>query len=392
MARRDARVFRKTPVSWKSPLVALVVLSAGALASCSSGSGSGAAITAVEGEACGYVVDISLFGGPQNKTGCGQPPSAPPTGASPSVQLPQGGSAAAVTANSPTGAKAQYGPAVIFGGVWPKGVGSAPPSGPISVSTKGTPGAKSVTSSADIVLRAPPDPASPGGFGPPPVEGDELHVTCTASDKAVSGSTTFVHGTLATSTDVEGDPVTREPIPDKPPVNYTRSGVITNVGDVFTAVLNQQIVNSDGSLTVNAVHLYLFGPTAVGDMVKGQATCGTTPSKATTKDTVAPSCSALVVVPMAPDNPTPVVPRQEMIGVFDAGGLQSVTNVQVANGTVDVGKPNRPEPYLRATPGQTGPLPVTATRTADAEKAGQPMTWSFDATDVAGNTTHCPTK
>ncbi|MDQ6839750.1 MAG: hypothetical protein M3137_15845, partial [Actinomycetota bacterium] len=232
MARREPIAFGTTPMSWKTPLVALVVLSASAFASCSSGSGSGsgAAITAVKGEACGYFVNISLFGGPQNTSGCGQPASASPAGVSPSVQLPQGGSASPVAGNNPTGAKAQYGPAVIFGGIWPKAVGSAPPSGPISVSTKGTPGAKSVTSSADIVLRSPADPASPGGFGPPPVEGDELHVSCTASDKAVTGSTTFVHGTLATATDAEGDPVTQEPIPDKPPVNYTRSGVITNVG------------------------------------------------------------------------------------------------------------------------------------------------------------------
>ncbi len=37
-------------------------------------------------------------------------------------------------------------------------------------------------------------------------------------------------------------------------VNYSRSGLINNVGDTFTVVYNQQIVNSDGSLTVHAVH------------------------------------------------------------------------------------------------------------------------------------------
>jgi len=388
MAGRDEAGFRRTP------LVALVVLGVMALAACSSGSGSGsasnAAVKAVKGYACGYSVNIGLFGGPQTPTGCGQPPNASPAATSPSVTLPDGGSATAVTATNPAGAKAQYGPSVIFGGLWPSTAGSAPPSGPISVSTRGTPGDRSVTSSADIVLRSPPDPASPGGFGPPPVDGDELHVTCTASDKAVTGSTTFVKAKLATSTDAEGEPVTIEPVPDNPPVNYTRSGIITNVGDIFTAVFNQQIVNPDGSLTVNAVHLYLFGPTAVGEMVKGQVTCGTTPSKATPKDTVPPSCSALVVVPKAPDNPAPVVPRQETIGVFDAGGLQPITNIKVTNGAVQVGRPDSAQAYLKPAPNQTGPLPVIATRSAEAEKAGLPLTWSFDVTDSAGNTTHCP--
>lgn len=384
MAKRDGRGFKR------APLVALMVLGSAALVSCSSGSGAGGSIKAVKGYACGYSVNIGLFGGPQSTTGCGQPANALPAAASPAVTLPDGGSAAALTATSPAGAKAQYGPAVIFGGLWPGQEGPAPASGPISVSTKGTPGDKSVTSSADIVLRSPPDPVSPGGFGPLPVAGDELHVTCTASDKAVTGSTTFVKGMLATSTDADGLPVTQEPIPDRPPVNYTRSGVITNVGDVFTTVMNQQLVNADGSLTVNAVHVYLFGPTAVGEMVKGQVTCGTTPSKLTPKDTVPPSCSTLVVVPKGPDNPVPIVPRQETIGVFDAGGLRPITNIKATNGTVQAGRPDAAQAYLKPAPNQTGPLPITATRSADAEKAGLPLTWSFDATDVAGNTTHCP--
>jgi len=386
MARRDSARSRK------APLLALVAFGATVLASCSSGSGSGsgAAIKVVKGNACGYTVNIGLFGGPQSVTGCGQPANAPAAGASPLVALPEGGSAKAITASSPRGTKAQYGPAVIFGGQWPKDVGSAPPSGPISVSTKGTPAARSVTSSVDMVLRSPPDPASPGGFGPPPVHGDELHLACSASDKTATGSTRFVHAMLATSTDAEGDPVTEEPIPDNPPVNYTRSGVITNVGDVFNAVFNQQIVNADGSLTVNAVHMYLFGPTAVGEIIKGQVTCGTTPSKVTAKDTVPPSCSSLVVVPKGPDNPAPVVPRQETMGVFDAGGLQPITNIKVTNGAVQVGRPDSAQAYLKPAPNQTGPLPVIATRSAEAEKAGLPLTWSFDVTDSAGNTTHCP--
>jgi hypothetical protein len=266
-----------------------------------------------------------------------------------------------------------------------------------------------VTSSADIGLLptpaavrcepapTPPTPppvagqicTAPGGFGPFPVEGDEAHVTCTASPSGITATTHLVRAELATSTDTDGNPKDKEAVPDDPPVNYTRSGVITNVGDVFIVVYNEQIPNPDGSLTVNAVHMYLFGPTAVGEVVKASATCGMTPSPSRTKDSVAPSCGTVVVEPLGPDNPAPKSPRTELMGVFDAGGLKAITNVKATNGTVQIGVPSGAQ-YLQFAPGQKGPLAVTATRTADAEKAGTAMTWSFDAVDAAGNTTHCP--
>ena len=64
-----------------------------------------------------------------------------------------------------------------------------------------------------------------------------------------------------------GSPAATDPIPATPRVNYTVSGVIFNVGDTFTVVFNEHIVNPDGSLTVNAVHMYLFGAYAVGDAI-----------------------------------------------------------------------------------------------------------------------------
>jgi hypothetical protein len=216
-------------------------------------------------------------------------------------------------------------------------------------------------------------------------------VSCTANAEGITGTTRFVKGLLATATDAEGEPTASEPIPDNPPVNYTRSGEISNVGDVFTVVFNEQIHNPDGSLTVNAIHMYLFGPVAVGEMVKGQATCGLTPSPLATKDDVAPACGKLVVEHLSPEDPTPKSPRTELIGVFDARGLKSIDNIKVTNGTVQVGKPDG-APYLQLKPGQTGPLPVTAIRTPEAESANQPMTWSFEATDMAGNKTQCPGK
>jgi hypothetical protein len=57
-------------------------------------------------------------------------------------------------------------------------------------------------------------------------------------------------------------------------------------------------------------------------------------------------------------------------------GLASISNVAIINGTVNV--PNFPR-------GTTAMVLVVAIKT-DPTKATE---WSFDATDVAGRTTHC---
>ncbi|MCA1692741.1 MAG: hypothetical protein LC733_11290 [Actinobacteria bacterium] len=362
-------------------------------------------VTSVRGYACGFITNVGLFGGPQSRMGCNpqisRHGSAPvgPTTLSPSVALPSTGSPE-ISAHDADGIRHVFGPATITGGRWTADLGTAPPSGPITVRTAGTIGAGgTVTASTDVTLDAgvpgsetPND--GPGGFGPFPVEGDSLHVECRATETSLTGSTTFVNATVATSTDAQGEPVTFEAIPNNPPVNYTRHGVITNVGDVFAVVYNEHIINPDGSLTVNAAHMYLFGPTAVGEVIKGQVTCGTNPPASPPSDTKIPVCGTPVVKPVGPSDPTPQTPRSELVGVFDAGGLQSITNVQVTNGTVQIGTfPNNDadpnNDYLKFTPGQTGPLAVIGTRTATAETAGLPLVWSFDATDAAGNVAHC---
>ena len=389
-------------------------------------------VTSVRGEACSYSTNVSLFGSPPSLLGCGElqgtpatprPPGPTPEPGSPvatdpsyspHVALPTNGSGGSMTAADGDGAKAVYGPAVIHGGRWPceevdedldgnrNCPSAAPGSGPQAASTSGTPAGGTVTSSADISLHPERIPVTcystygpvchaTGGFGPSPSEGDSMHVECSASKTAVTGSTTFSNAVLATSTDAEGSPVDQEPVPDNPPVNYTRHGVISNVGDVFTVVYNQHIVNADGSLTVNGVHMYLFGPTAVGELIRGSVTCGTNPTPLTPTDTVAPSCGTPVIKTMGPTDPTPQTPRSELVGVFDAGngssasGIQSVSNIQVTNGTVQVGNPSSTQQYLRFTPGQTGPLAISATRSNES----LPMYWSFDVTDAAGNTSHC---
>ncbi len=174
----------------------------------------------------------------------------------PTVTLPPGGSAVPVTASSPTGL-VQYGPAILF------------TSGPITVSTQGTTGPTgSVTSSANIttVNTSMQEVLTAAG----------LSSTCTASEGGATGSTTITGGTLRTSegTDLDSeadDTVVTIPTNPAPDTEYT--GSIETVGDTYRYVFNEQIVNADGSITVNAAHQYLLGPTALGELIIGQSVC-----------------------------------------------------------------------------------------------------------------------
>jgi hypothetical protein len=211
-----------------------------------------AKMAGISGSACGYYTKVGLFGGPQELRGCGQTiPPGDERSASPSVTLPPEGSSTAVTAED-DGARAQYGPAIIFGD---KALGDR--SGPMKVSTKGK---KSVTSSAQV-----------RNFSAGPVVATSVRTACSASQTAgATGSTTVTGGVLVTKTDADGNPAKSEKIPSKPPKNYTRKGV-NSVGDKFKAVFNEQKVKRDGSITVIGLHLYLLGPTATGEVVVAES-------------------------------------------------------------------------------------------------------------------------
>ena len=264
--REESSVLRKRAVALLAGLLAggsAVLGTAPSSGAQVTTSPSGAQIIEVSGGAFGHYTKVSLFGGPSV-----------PVGPLPDVRLPPGGSEQPIVAREAAGS-AVYGPAHIFAGVWPADVPVAPPSGPITVSTRGTPGpGGSVTSTVSIVLRDPPDPKSPGGWGPlPPTQGDELHTTCTANESGVTGSTRLVNAVMSKSTTPAGEPLDEEPIPNNPPVNYTREGVLTNVGDRYRIVYNEHIIEPDGSLTVNGVHMYLLGDIAIGESIIGQVRC-----------------------------------------------------------------------------------------------------------------------
>ena len=342
----------------------------------------GADVTAVKGSAFGYYANVSLFGGPLNLRGFGQvvctapnvpvgcaPAATAPASASPSVVLPTTGGN--VSQTDADGVTAQYGPATIFGGIQLPANGTPPPSGPITVASQGTTGPTgSVTSSVDITLYSPATPLTPGGVGPTTFAADGVHSTCTVSPSGTTASTTIVNGLLALKTDLtQGEPLTQLSIPANPPPNYTVAGEITNVGDRYRDVFNEQVKNPDGSITVNAYHEYLLGPTAVGDLVVASSTCGATGAPGFV-DTQAPTC----VVTATLNGP----PATQDIVIQDSGsGLTSINNIQITNGTV--GAPSG---------GPQSPVTITATQT----NANVPTPWSFDTTDVAGHVKHCTGK
>ncbi len=215
-------------------------------------------VSAVTGSAYGFSANIILF--QQQQT---------PVEPTPTVTLPPGGSASPVTASVAT-ASVIFGPARIF------------TSGPVTASTQGTPGPTgSVTSSVDI--------ETVNTSGQEAFTADEVTSTCTASDAGVTGSTTIASGTLQTSE--EGGPggtPTIVDIPTNPAPNTAIDGVIEGVGgERFRYIFNEQIMNADGSLTINAVHEVLMGPLAVGDLIVGQSVCGATVVPASTTTTTA---------------------------------------------------------------------------------------------------------
>jgi hypothetical protein len=208
-----------------------------------------AEVTGVKGSAFGYAArNITIFNGAQ-----------PDTGPAPVVTLASDASNSPQSANVASGL-VKYGPAFLF------------TSGAITVNTSGKTGAGgTVTSSTDI--------QNVNTSGQEVLTAASLSSTCSASTSATSGSTTVSGGKLTTSEgsnlDSDADDTVVQ-IPDNPAPNTSYQGTIETVGDTFRYVFNEQVRNPDGSITVNAAHQYLLGPTAVGEVILGQSRCGST--------------------------------------------------------------------------------------------------------------------
>ncbi|HWG73809.1 MAG TPA: hypothetical protein VG184_07115, partial [Acidimicrobiales bacterium] len=230
---------------------------------------SSAAITGVIGSAYGYYSNIGLFGGAP--TTCGSPSVTPCP--NPDVTLPSTGSATPLTASIPS-ATVVYGPAEIFN------------SGPITVSTQGTPASGTVTSSSSIgaCTTAVSNGCTVGQIYAGPFTATSLSSTCTASASGNTGSVTVVGGALLNGTSPA------YVIPTNPAPNTTYTGINPDTGATYTWIFNQQTVNSDGSLTITAAHEVL-NSNAKGDLLLGQVTCGLIGTPTTT--TVAPTTTTL---------------------------------------------------------------------------------------------------
>ncbi len=173
------------------------------------------------------------------------------------MALPPEGSTVAVAAADENGVIAQYGPAIILGGKYP-GTDTGP-TGAVVVSTKGK---TSVTSSASMKS------VDAGVFN-----ATSVRSTCTASKSGVKGSTSITRGVVVTAAHANGEPKTTKAVPAKPSVNQKMTGR-NSIGDKFKIVFNEQKKSRDGTLTVVAVHIYLQGPNAVGDVVIAESHAG----------------------------------------------------------------------------------------------------------------------
>ena len=234
---------------WRHKLVVGVLFSTMVLAGVWQSPAS-ADVSAVEGSAYGCFGNTT-FGFE------GSPPGPPVvTGPVPEVELPAGGSADPVTATQATCdirvAATATAPAVIT-------------TGPITVSTQGTTGPTgSVTSTADI--------ADVNRSGSEALDATGISSTCTADEAGTTGSTTVTGGTLL----VDPDATEGVAIPVNPEPGHT---VFSDLG-VATSnyIFNEQIMNADGSITVNAVRIEpLTGPVQ-GTVIIGQVVCGVTTS------------------------------------------------------------------------------------------------------------------
>ncbi|ATY09447.1 hypothetical protein CU254_02345 [Amycolatopsis sp. AA4] len=121
-----------------------------------------------------------------------------------------------------------------------------------------------VTSKASVAdVGLPLLKAAVGNVGAKAVE-----AVCTATQEGVKGSTTLVGANLGSLGNVDATPAAN-----------TQLKVQVGPLHVATLILNEQIKNSDGSLTVNALHLKLLGGDALGalgsgDVILSSATCG----------------------------------------------------------------------------------------------------------------------
>lgn len=252
-------------------------------------------VTDHDGLSFGYFTDVRVFGGPAIRLGFGQNDDAPLASddtASPSAACPQGnGSVADVDPDSSwdadsdpaDGSSAKVGPAVLFGGV------QSPASGPLTTTIDCRRGPEGhVTASASVTpmpegatYDVPDDGLDPiphiGGVGAGAFRAAAVHSRCTMTATGSTVEVAIEGGIVVTHAQAQDHDPGIVFVPPSPEPNTVIEGHIhlgPDTQENFRVIFNEQVHNDDGSLTVNAVHVELLGPSAVGDVVVASSTCG----------------------------------------------------------------------------------------------------------------------
>lgn len=229
-----------------------------------------AAATTVSGGGFGFKTAVSLFGGPTMTRGTAAGDAV--------VDLPASGSVTPIVDYATSGI-GQYGPAVIY------------TSGPLAVSTQGEKGdalrpgyvASSATATNVGTWVGVMVEDSTGVYEPAlggqmdPLVALEVSSACATREGGSATGTSTILGGRVVDTDSAGNPVNERQVAVNPAPNTVETGTLAHIGDDWRITFNEQTISPDGkSIVINAVHMELLGPTAVGDMYIGQSRCGYT--------------------------------------------------------------------------------------------------------------------
>jgi hypothetical protein len=115
-----------------------------------------------------------------------------------------------------------------------------------------------------VTARATTGDVTIGVFGPQNIiTATAVEATCTATEAGNVGTTTLTNVSLGSRGAADASPAANTTI---------------DLSGIASITLNEQIVNADGSLTVNAIHIRLLGGTlssvGTGDVIIASATCG----------------------------------------------------------------------------------------------------------------------
>lgn len=254
------------------PVVAVGTMSAGVLA---------VAATPVEaatinyGYSCPIWANVSLFGGPSGSQGCGTQSSsyASANSASPSATL----TAAGVVSNVDSdGLMVTYGPANIVSSPYDSNDNTTN-TGALTAQTvwNGT-GNMTALSQAKALGPSPFWTKTPTSWQTAADVG-HAKATCSSSSTSNNGSVEIKNGVVDTAVDPEsGMPTAQTAVPNNPSQGYTVNFTVDTVSDEEWGyiVFNERSTDANGVLTINAAHMYLMGPIAVGDVIYGQVKCG----------------------------------------------------------------------------------------------------------------------